>query len=117
MARIKRSGAQERSHNSSIVVISSEETDMKYIAIALGVLFGSFSFALAQSNAAGSAANQNPTNAPNAQGSAAANSASGSAAQPPTNSSQADYNASLKDGSAPGSSPATQGSSGANTRR
>lgn len=89
---------------------------MKYIAIVLGVLFGSFSFALAQSNSAGSA-NQTPTSAPNAQGSTAGSTASGSAAQPPTNSSQADYNASMKDGSAPGSSPTTQGSSGANTRR
>jgi hypothetical protein len=91
---------------------------MKYIAIILGVLFGSFSFALAQSNSAGSAANQNPANASNAKGSTAGTSAGGSAAtQPPTNSSQADYNASLKDGSAPGSSATTQGTSGANTRR
>jgi hypothetical protein len=90
---------------------------MKHTAIILGVLFGSFSFALAQNNSAGSAANQNPTNAPNAKASTAGSSAGGSAAQPATNSSQADYNASLKDGSAPGSSPTTQGSSGANTGR
>jgi len=90
---------------------------MKHIAIVLSVLFGSFSFALAQSNSAGSPTNQNPANAPDAKGTTAASSAGGSAAQPPPNSSQADYNASLKDGSAPVSSPATQGSSGANTRR
>jgi hypothetical protein len=36
---------------------------MKYIAMILSILFGSFSFALAQSNSAGSAANRNPATA------------------------------------------------------
>jgi hypothetical protein len=90
---------------------------MKYIAMILSILFGSFPFALAQNNSAGSTSNQNPTNASNAQPGAAGATAGTPTSQPATNSSQADYNASLKDGSAPGSSPTTQGSSGTDTRR
>jgi hypothetical protein len=91
---------------------------MKYIVMILSVLFGSYSFALAQANSTGSAATPNPTASSNVNGSTAATTSGSSAAgQPATNSSQADYNASLKDGSAPGSSPTTQGSSGANTPR
>jgi F0F1-type ATP synthase membrane subunit c/vacuolar-type H+-ATPase subunit K len=46
---------------------------MKYIAIILGILFGSFSCALAQSNSGGSAAGQTSTSSSTVQGTAGTN--------------------------------------------
>lgn len=116
---------------------------MKYIAIILGILFGSFSCALAQSNSGGSAAGQTSTSSSTVQGTAGTNvggtvhtnqgnqfgnSATGApttgmnrTGQPANHSSQADFNASKNDGSMPGAaggSPTNRqgGSPGTNSR-